>query len=320
MKAAVYRQNGGPEVLTVEDVADPVPDVHEVLIEMEAISIEGGDLLTRQMRPLPRLPHVVGYASAGRVVAVGQQVTDLQIGQRVTAFGESGSHAQMRAVRADHCWVLEDSVDAVSAACVPVAFGTANEALFELGGVTRGTTLLLQGAAGGVCLAALQLAARAGARVIGTGSSHEQLESLRRLGLAEAIDHRTENVRQRVLELTGGVGVDVTLDPVGGPMTQEVILATRPGGKVILVGGSARERTMIDAMSLIVGNRTMCGFMLSTLIHTPRVRAYIADLLRQLAQGDLEVVVDRVFPLDDAAAAHRRAEERGRIGRVVMAP
>src|SRR5687767_8476479 len=227
MKAAVYRENGGPEVLSYEEVADPVPGADEVLIRVEAISIEGGDLLNRRMVPLPHSPHIVGYSTAGTVTAVGEHVTDLRVGQRVSAFGETGSHAELRVVRPDHCWVLPDGLDAAAAACVPVAFGTAYEALFERAAVTTGSTVLVQGVAGGVGSAAVQLAAKAGARVIGTGSSQQQLDALRRLGLHDGIDYTTEDVRQRVLDLTDGVGVDLVVDPVGGPMTQELILATR---------------------------------------------------------------------------------------------
>jgi NADPH2:quinone reductase len=319
MKAAVYRENGGPEVLSYEEVADPVPGPDEVLIRVEAISIEGGDLLMRRMVPLPHSPHIVGYGTAGTVLAVGGHVTDLRVGQRVTAFGQHGSHAELRAVRADHCWVLPDGVDAAAAACVPVAFGTAYEALFERGAVTAGSTVLVQGATGGVGLAAVQLAAKAGARVIGTGSSHERLDTLRRLGLHDGIDYSTEDVHQRVLELTDGTGVDVALDPVGGPMTQQLILATRQGGTVNLVGLSSGP-PMIDAITLITGNLTLNGFTNSGTFNTPRVRAYITDIIQRIAEGDLEVVIDRMFPLADAADAHCHAEQRGRVGRVVMVP
>jgi len=319
MKAAVYRENGGPDVLGYEDVADPVPGGNEVLISVEAISIEGGDLLMRRMMPLPHSPHVVGYGTAGTVIAVGEHVTDLRVGQRVSAFGQHGSHAELRAVRADHCWVLPDGFDAAAAACVPVAFGTAYEALFERGAVTAGSTVLVQGATGGVGFAAVQLAAKAGARVIGTGSSHERLDTLRRLGLHDGIDYSTEDVHQRVLELTGGTGVDLALDPVGGPMTQQVLFATRQGGTVNLVGLSAGP-PIIDAITLVSGNLTVNGFTNSGIFHTPRVRAYVADIIRRIAEGDLEVIIDRVFPLADAAGAHRYAEQRGRIGRVVMVP
>ncbi|MDX3247911.1 quinone oxidoreductase family protein [Streptomyces sp. ME18-1-4] len=318
MKAAVYRENGGPEVLSYEEVADPVPGADEVLIRVEAISIEGADLLNRQRVPLPHSPHIVGYSTAGTVIAVGEHITGLRVGQRVSAFGETGSHAELRVVRPDHCWVLPDGIDA-AAACVPVAFGTAYEALFERAAVTTGSTVLVQGVAGGVGFAAVQLAAKAGARVIGTGSSQRQLDALRRLGLHDGIDYTTEDVRRRVLELTDGVGVDLVVDPVGGPMTQELILATREGGTITFVGASAGQ-PLIDPVTLAMGDRTMKGFMLSKIFHTPRVRAYLADIFRRVAEGDLDVLIDRTFPLADATDAHRYAEQRGRLGRVVMTP
>jgi NADPH2:quinone reductase len=201
---------------------------------------------------------------------------------------------------------------------VPVAFGTAYEALFEQAAVTTGSTVLVQGVAGGVGSAAVQLAAKAGARVIGTGSS-QQLDALRRLGLHDGIDYTTEDVRKRVLDLTDGVGVDLVVDPVGGPTTQELILATREGGTITFIGASAGQ-PLIDPVTLVLGGVTMKGFMLSKMFHTPRVRAYLADIFRRIAEGDLDVLIDRTFPLADATDAHRYAEQRGRLGRVVMTP
>lgn len=320
MKAAVYRQNGGPEVLSYEDVPDPVPAAHEVLVRNEAISIEGGDLMGRLMLPLPAVPHIVGYGAAGEIVAVGAGVTGLKVGQKVATFGSIGSHAALRAVREDHCWVLPDGFDPKAAACIPVAFGTAYEALFEHGRLVSGQTVLLQGVAGGVSLAALMLAKHAGARVIGTGSNSQQLETLRGYGLDEFINYQTEDVQARVLDLTGGEGVDLSIDPVAGAQTQKVINATRRGGRVVLVGASSRQQSPVDATSLVRGNLTISGFMLGLYFHTPRVRRYIADIIGHVARNELKVVIDRTFALADAAEAHRYAEQRGRIGRVVMIP
>jgi NADPH2:quinone reductase len=320
MKAAVYRQNGGPEVLSYETVPDPVPSAHEVLVRNEAISIEGGDLLSRFMMPLPASPHVVGYGSAGEIVAIGSAVTDLRIGQHVAAYGHAGSHAALRVVRADHCWVLPDGLDPQAAACVPVAFGTAYEALFEHGRLEAGQTVLLQGVAGGVSLAALMLAKQAGARVIGTASSERQLEVLRGYGLDEGINYISEDLHARVMAVTDGRGVDLSIDPVAGSQTQKVIDSTRRGGRIVLVGASSRERSPIDATSLVRGNLFMSGFMLSEHYHTQRVRQYIGQILHQIGLGKLKVVIDRAFPLADAVEAHRYAEQRGRVGRVVMIP
>ncbi|MFF4802235.1 zinc-binding alcohol dehydrogenase family protein [Streptomyces sp. NPDC001351] len=325
MKAAVYRRNGGPEVLSYEDVPDPVPATDEVLIRTEAISIEGGDLMCRLLIPPPADGFVIGYSSAGEVVAVGSAVTGLEVGQKVCAFGQAhglpaGSHAELRVVRPEHCWALPDGFDPKAAALVPVTFSTAYEALFERGRLTSGDTVLVQGAASGVGLAAMQLAKKAGARVIGSASNPARFEELRRYGLDEGIDYRGENVRDRVLALTGGRGVDLAVDCVGGPLLQQLIEATRHGGHIVPLGTASREESTVDVVSLIRSNTTLHGVGLASLLHEPRVHAYMADLIRRIADGELEAVIDRVFPLADAAAAHHYAEQRGRIGRVVMVP
>jgi NADPH2:quinone reductase len=226
----------------------------------------------------------------------------------------------MRVARADETWTLPEGLDLESAACVAVAFGTAHEALFEHGQLKAGATVLLQGAAGGVCLAAMQLAKAAGARVIGTGSGHAQLDRLKPYGLDEGIDYHTEDLGARVDELTGGKGVDLAIDPVGGAMLDQVVAATGEGGRIVLIGGSSREKSAMDAVQLVLGNRTMSGFMLGKAFHTPRVHAMVAGLLDRMASGELKAVIDRRFPLSDGAAAHAYAESRGRVGRIILLP
>jgi NADPH2:quinone reductase len=315
-----------------EEVPDPVPGFGEVLVRVEAIAIEGGDLMLRSMRRDDVRPagagalssdpalQCVGYSAAGEVVALGEGVSGIRAGTRVATFGHAGSHAELRAVRSEHCWPLPTGFDAASAACVPVAFGTAYEALFEFGHLRSGQTVFVQGAAGGVALAGVQLAHRAGARVIGTCSNSTQLAALAEHGLDDGINHRDDDFLQRVLELTGGAGADLSLDPVGGEKINAVLKATRPGGRVAIVGASSRERSSMDATLLVLRSLTMHGFMLSARYGDPRVREYIGELIGRIAEGDLHVVIDRVFPLAQAAEAHRHAEMHGRVGRVVMVP
>jgi NADPH2:quinone reductase len=320
MHVLSYSTQGGPEVLQYREVADPRPGPGEVLVRNEAIAIEGGDVMLRELYPPPGPDHVVGYSSAGEIVALGEGVSGFAPGQKVAVFGDSGSHASMRVARADEIWAIPDGLDCESAACVAVAFGTAHEALFEHGRLAAGETVLLQGAAGGVCLAAMQLAKQAGARVIGTGSSHAQLDRLRPYGLDEGIVYQTEDLGARIRELTGGKGVDVALDPVGGAMIDQVVACTAEGGRIVLVGGSSRERSTMEAVQLVLGDRKMSGFMLGKSFHKPRVHAMVAGLLRRMAQGELVAVIDRRFPLSEVAAAHAYAQGRGRIGRILMIP
>ena len=188
MKAAVYDETGGPEVLRYEDFPDPVCGPGDVLVRVEAISIEGGDTLNRAGGEMATTPHVVGYQCAGTIVEVGADVTDRTVGERVVTTFLWGSHAELRAVPAAVAWPVPDGADIVAIACVPIAFGTADDCLFEFGHLQAGETVLVHAAAGGVGIAAIQLAKRAGATVIATASSDERLERVRPLG----IDHPVE--------------------------------------------------------------------------------------------------------------------------------
>ncbi|MFC7555250.1 zinc-binding alcohol dehydrogenase family protein [Pseudoroseomonas wenyumeiae] len=148
MKAAVYDAAGEPQVLHYRDVADPPCPPDGVLIRVEAISIEGGDLINRASTPPPSPGYVLGYASAGEVVAVGPQVRDRFVGQRVTGFDLCGSHAAMRAIQASKTWLVPDGLDMAAAAALPISFGTAYHCLFTRGGLSEGETVLIQGGAG----------------------------------------------------------------------------------------------------------------------------------------------------------------------------
>src|SRR3954453_1097601 len=204
MKAAVIHENGGPDVLRYEDVPDPECPDGCVLIDVKAISIEGGDLLARAGGDLPAVPHVVGYLSAGSVTEVGAGVEDRAVGDRVVTLGAAGSHAARRAVPAMVTWPIPDGLDAAKAACVPVAFGTAYECLFTAGGLEKGQTVLIHAGAGGVGTAAIQIAKQAGATVLATASSDEKLERLGPLGLDHGINYATESFVERTKELTDG--------------------------------------------------------------------------------------------------------------------
>jgi NADPH:quinone reductase len=171
MKAAVYYETGPPDVLRYEDVPDPVPGPGDVLVEVEAISIEGGDTLNRAGGEMAARPHIVGYQCAGTIREVGRDVTDRTVGQRVVCTNLFGSHAELMAVPPIITWVVPDTLDVLEAACVPVPFGTADDCLFEFGHLQSGETVLIQAGASGVGIAAIQLAKRAAATVLATASS-----------------------------------------------------------------------------------------------------------------------------------------------------
>ena len=188
MKAAVYYETGPPSVFRYEDVADPVPGSGEVLVDVEAVSIEGGDTLNRAGGELASSPHVVGYQCAGTISEVGSDVHDREPGQRVVCTMLWGSHAERVATPSIVTWVVPDGLDIVEAACVPVAWGTADDCLFEFGHLQPGETVLIQAGASGVGLAAIQLAKRSSATVLATASSDDKLERLREYGLDHGIN------------------------------------------------------------------------------------------------------------------------------------
>jgi NADPH2:quinone reductase len=322
MKAAVIYENGAPEVLRYEDVADPECPDGFVVIDAEAISIEGGDLLARAAGDLPAVPHVVGYLSAGTVSEVGAGVEGRAVGDRVVALNAAGSHAARRAVPALTAWSIPDGLDAARAACVPVAFGTAYECLFTAGGLAEGQTVLVHAGAGGVGMAAIQLAKRAGATVISTASSDSNLERLKALGLDHGINYATESFVGRVNELTGGRGADVVIDSIGGQNLVDSVAALAYRGTLVSVGVASRAGSSVEAQSLWTRNNTLRGVYLggALLPEYARIQPMIGDMLERVGAGDLHVEIDRTFALEEAAAAHAYIESRKAFGRVVMTP
>ncbi len=320
MKAVVYRENGGPDVLSYEDVADPRPAAGELLVRVEAISIEGGDLLRRRYVPPRPNPRIEGYAASGAVIALGEGVTSFQIGDKVTTYAERGSHAEFRIPRAEHCWLVPEGLAMNEAAVALVGLGTAGAALFELGQLEGGQTVLITGATGGVGVGAIQLAHTAGARVIATGSNLASLEGLRRYGLDEPLVVDREPFSQRVKDLTDGRGVDVFLDMVGGNALQSGLDSLVAEGRAVMVGAISTLKGKIAPYSLLAQGQSLFGCILPLLMPRPSVRRMIDEILQRLAGGELTAVIDREYRLSEAQAAHTRAEERGRIGRVVMIP
>ncbi len=320
MKAAVYYETGSPDVFRYEDVPDPVCTPDGVLVRVEAISIEGGDTLNRSGGPILVTPHIVGYQAAGTVVEVGPDVSDRFVGQRVVATMFAGSHAELVAVPAILTWVIPNGADVVACACVPVAFGTAHDCLFEFGHLTAGETVLIQAGAGGVGVAAIQMAKRAGATVIATASSLERLAPLAELGLDHPIDYSQDGWVQEVRALTGGEGVELVVDSVGGRVLQGSAACLAYRGRLITVGRAGRDPEPFDVSVLAMGNQSLTGVFLGAELVFERARQMIGSLVDDAAAGRLTVLVDRTFPLAEAAAAHAFIESRQAVGRVVLIP
>jgi NADPH2:quinone reductase len=322
MKAAVYYETGAPEVFRYEDASDPACPSNGVVIDVEAISIEGGDVLNRAGGDMPAKPHIVGYQCAGTVREVGPDVSDRAVGQRVVAVMPHGSHAERVAVPAGSTWLVPDGLDMQIASTVPIAWGTADDCLFAFGRLQAGETVLVQAGAGGVGLAAVQLAKRAGATVLATASSDEKLARLKEFGLDHGINYRTSDFVAEARRLTNGKGVDVVLDSVGTTL-QGSIDSAGYKGRVITVGNAGRaENRLLDVSALSGLNRSLTGVFFggSLLMETARAYPMVQRHLEDVAAGTLKAVIDRTYPLSEAAAAHAYLESRAAFGRVLLIP
>jgi NADPH:quinone reductase len=320
MKAGIYYRNGGADVLQYEEVADPQVGRSDVLIDVQAISIEGGDLLNRRHTAPEHLPHVVGYSAAGIVTSVGADVTRFTAGQRVTAFNWSGSHAELWAVPEKYVFAVPASLDMDTAATVPVAFGTADDALFEFGRLCAGQTVVVRGATGGVGLAAVQLAAARGAKVIVTASEPRRFAELRELGAHHVIDYNNDDVVGSVLDLTAGAGADLVIDMVGGSLLNDLPSAIRYRGALVVVGAASDDPTHVEFSQLVSRSITVAGVSFGQEMHTGRARFIVGHHLVAAADRTLRMPIDARFALADVARAHAHVETGHPFGRVVVHP
>lgn len=320
MRAAYYSRNGAPDVLQYGIVPDPVVGEDDVLVRVEYISLEGGDLRSRRVIPPSSPMHIGGYQVSGIVESVGKAVTRISLGDRVAAFNWAGSHAELFVTPECYVYPVPIAMDLSLAATIPVAFGTASDALFEFGNLRAGETVLVQGAAGGVGIAAIQLAHKAGARVLGTAANGERLAALSRYGLNDGIDYRQEDIGARCLELTDGKGVDLVVDLAGGHSVGALIESVRYRGRIAVVGAASGDLSSFSFPDLIRKSLHVYGVSFGREMHTPRAHQLIRSLSERVAAGDLEMPIARQFLLSTAIEAHSYAEQGHPFGRVLMTP
>jgi NADPH:quinone reductase len=322
MKAAVYDRTGGPDVFRYAEVPDPELRPGGLIVEVQAVGVQGGDLLHRQRGEIPSAPHIVGYQAAGVVRELGEGVEGLAAGQAVVATMPAGSHAELVSVPAASVWPLPDGLSVRDAAAVPIEFATAHDCLFEFGHLRDGEAVLVQAGAGGVGVAAIQLAKAAGATVLATASSDERLERLRDFGLDHPINYASADVVREVMNATDGRGADLVVDPVGGRVLETSIASLAYRGRVSWVGRAGRDDAVPDVWPLALKNASVTGVFLGAemLMMPERTRPLVAGLLERVASGELRVAIDRTFPLADAAEAHRYIESRQAFGRVLLIP
>jgi len=339
MRAVWITKAGGPEVLAVRESADPRPGAGEVRIAVRAAGLNFAEVMARQgLYPdAPKPPCVVGYEVAGVIDEVGAGVTGLEAGQRVLALVRFGGHAESVCAPAERVLPMPGDLSFVDGAALPVNYLTAYHMLFRVAQLRPGTRVLVHMAAGGVGIAVLQLCRTVpGVVTFGTASAGKHAV-LREEGCAHPIDYRTEDYVARVRELTGGEGVDLVLDPLGGRDWKRGLGLLRPVGQLIAYGFAnlhAGERRSVRRLigqfagvpvltpfAMMNRNRTVSGVNLGHLwSRSDLLREELSALLDLWRTGAIKPRIDGVYPFAEAAAAHRRIGGRGNIGKVVLVP
>jgi NADPH:quinone reductase len=323
MKAVVCREFAPIDALRIADAPDPEVAAGHVLIDVHAAGVNFPDVLMVQgkYQTKPPLPFVPGSEVAGVVRAVGDGVTGFAPGDRVLAFSGTGSFAEQVAVPAAQVFVLPDEADMTVASGMLITYGTSYHALKDRAALKAGETLLVLGAAGGVGLAAVELGAMMGARVIAAASTSEKCALAREYGAAETIDYSAEDLRERIKALTDAKGVDVIYDPVGGAMTVPAIKSLAWGGRHLVVGFAAGDIPAIPANLLLLKSAAAVGVLWGNSLRAdPAHHARnIADLTAMLADGRIRPAIDTIFPLERAVDALDHVAGRRAQGKVILA-
>lgn len=321
MKAIRIHETGGPEVMHLEDVEIPIPGQGEVLIKVAAAGVNYADLAQRRGAYLTRThtPMTMGFEVAGTIEALGPDTSAPPVGIRVMAFVEGG-YADYAIAGASNIIPIPDNLDFTHAAAFAVQGLTAYQTLRESGRLQRGESVLVQAAAGGVGTLAVQLARLMGAgKVIGTASNEQKLDLVRRLGADAAINYTQDGWGEQVKKASGGRGVDVVLEVVGGDVAHQALQCLAPFGRLVVVGAASGERAQFSAVQLMYKNLSVVGYWLTAwMSHPDRIAAAAQELMQYLATGNLQIIVGQTFPLAEAAEAHRAIAQRRTTGKVVL--
>lgn len=323
MKAIRVHACGGPEALRYEEVAEPVPKAGEALVRIAAAGVNFIDVQHRAGRyKPPALPFTLGSEAAGTVTAVGAGVTEVAVGDRVAYAMVLGAYAEYAVVPAKRLVKVPDGVDSQTAAAVMLQGLTAHYLTHSTYAIKPGDTALVHAAAGGAGQLITQVARLRGATVYGTVGSEAKAAVARKAGAAAAIDYRTQDFEAEIKKLTNGRGVDVVYDSVGKDTFDKSLSCLRPRGMLALFGFSSGPVAPFDPAVL--------GAKGSLFLTRPGLNQYIAtreelvgraeDLFAWLAAGKLEITIDRVFRLAEAADAHRALESRRTAGKLLLVP
>jgi NADPH2:quinone reductase len=312
----------GVEALTWKELPTPAPQAGQVLIRIEAASLNFPDLLIVQNKyqMKPDLPFVPGSEYAGVIEAVGEGVTHLKVGQSVACLSGTGGFGTHTLAPAKLCMPLPAGFPAVDAAAFIMIYATSHHALMDRAGLKAGETVLILGAAGGVGTAAIQIAKAAGARVIAAASTDEKCALCKSLGADEIINYTTQNMREVLKTLTGGKGPDVIYDPVGGDFAEPAFRSIAWRGRYLVVGFAAGPIPALPFnLALLKGASIVGVFWGDFARREPQANAaMMAELATWYDQGKVKPVIDRTMPMSDLKAAYAHMGSRGVMGKLVM--
>jgi NADPH:quinone reductase-like Zn-dependent oxidoreductase len=316
VKAVRIHEDGGPEVLRYEDAPDPEPGPDEVLIQLRAASLNRLDLWVRQGLPSVPKPRILGADGAG-IDSAGRRVVinpGVEHGEQISVIGEhtDGTHAEQIAVPASNVYELPDNISFEEAAAFPLVFETVYRMLVTRAGLAEGEWVLVWGAGSGIGSAALVLAKALGANVVATSSSDEKLATASELGADAVVNHRTGDVVKGVKEATGGPGVDVVVEHVGEATWQQTLQAVRPRGRIAVCGATSGPNPPAALHRVWWKQLTILGSTMGT-------KQDFEGAYELVRSGKAKPVVDSVFPLSDARAAHERMESGEQFGKIVLA-
>ena len=323
MRAVVAQGTGGPEVLSVSDVPDPVPGPGEVLLDVAAAGLNRADLLQRQgfYPPPPGASDIIGMECSGTVSALGEGVTGWSVGDEVCALLAGGGYAERVAVPAGQVMPVPAGVDLVTAAALPEVAATVWSNVFMVAGLRPDETLLVHGGAGGIGTFAIQLAHALGARVATTGGTAEKLELCRSLGADVTIDYHEQDFVEVVREATGGRGADVVLDNMGAKYLARNVDVLALEGRLVIIGMQGGTRAELDINALLRKR----GAVIATSLRARPVEgksAICAGVVEHVwplvADGAVRPVVHTTMPLDRARAAHELMESGSHTGKILL--
>jgi putative PIG3 family NAD(P)H quinone oxidoreductase len=324
MRAIVLTSYGDPEVLTLAKVPEPEVGPEDVLVEVVATALNRADLLQRRgfyPEPGPARAHEIpGMEFAGRVAAVGSRSARWSVGDEVMAIVGGGAYAERIAVHERQLMAVPEGIAVADAAAIPEVGITAHDALVVQGGLRSGGWALVHAGASGVGSMAVQIASALGARAIATASK-AKLGAVRELGASVVVDREAEDFVDAVREATGGVGVDVVLDVVGGDYLKRNVASLRVGGTIVQVGVMGGGRTEIDLGALLPKRAHLVGTVLRPRPLEEKVAASLrfeAEMAPHLASGAIRPVIDRRFPIAEIAEAHRYLESNANVGKVLI--